>query len=1030
MQLGVRPKRGYVKPFERRITMCRKLAYLYSIVLVLGLVLPNAANGVAPVPNSGWWKLDEGSGTIARDSSGNGRHGSIEGAPTWTNPGWEGWGWCMQFGGDNDRITVESFELTGTGITLAAWIKPTSYKGDARIISKTEGGGTSEHYWCMLLGTSGNTSEDRIQLRLRTNDGSGATAAIAPAGAEIPLNEWTHVAVTWDASDPFMRLFSNGEETHSASKAGTAVATGPGLKIGIGNQSVSAGAGSTIRPFGGFIDDVRVYDYGLSADQLKELLVAVFPAIASSPSPANGAEDVPRDVVLSWTPGDYAPAVNGHIVYLNENFNDVNDGIGGTTHSASSYDPGRLNLGTTYFWRVDEVNAPPDSTVFKGETWSFTTEPVGYPIAGANITATASSTGQVDFGPEKTIDGSGLDENGLHSTEPLDMWISGDEPSGAWIQYEFGRMQKLHQMWVWNSNQIFEGLFGFGFKDVTVEYSTNGTDWMALAGVPQFAKAPGTAGYAHDTTVDFGGAVAKHVRLTASSNWGGILPQYGLSEVRFFSMPMIAREPSPDSGAADVDVDATLAWRAGREAATHDVYLSTDEQAVIDGTVPAVSATDASYSSALDLGSTYFWRVDEVNNAETLAIWQGDVWDFTTQEYIVVDDFEDYNDYPPYEVYSTWADGYEDPTNGSQAGNLTPPIMETGMVHGDAQSVPLFYTNTGGATHSEITRTFAVPQDWTKYGIQTLVLYFHGTSGNTGQLYVKINGTKIPYDGDAANLAVALWQPWNIDLTALGMNFQSVTTLAIGIDGNGAAGTLYIDDIRLYAYARQLITPVQPDPAGLVGHWAFDESAGIIAADSSGRGNDGTLVSDQFQWRPGQGRSGGALWCPGLLDSYVEFPTRDMSPAAGTVTLWGNLANPQPSQTRYFFGHTTIPPYGDRIQLYVDDSNTNLDLGLGGSHSRKTDIMTLELETWYHIALTWDGGNYVVYVNGQEAAAGTYTDLTQLNAVADIANDGNTTGRTEGFAGLLDEIRVYDRALSYAEIAGLAGRTQPFDESF
>ncbi|MHC4510441.1 MAG: LamG-like jellyroll fold domain-containing protein, partial [Planctomycetota bacterium] len=820
----------------------------------------------------------------------------------------------------------------------------------------------------------------------------------------------------------------------SVSKAGTAVAVGPGSAIGVGNQSVSAGAGGMDRPFDGILDDVRVYERGLSAEDIVELFgwqgAPVSPASASDPSPADGATDVPRDAVLGWMPGIYAPAVNGHIVYLSESFSDVNDGIGGTALSASSYDPGRLQFETAYYWRVDEVNAPPDSTVYPGEVWSFTTEPVGYPVDGANITATASSAGEADFGPEKTVDGSGLDDNGLHSTEPMDMWLSGSEPLGGWIQYELDKVYKLHQMWVWNSNQIFEGLFGFGLKDVTVEYSTDGVDWTALAGVPEFAQAPGTDDYAHNTTVDFGGAVAKYVRLTAASNWGGILPQYSLSEVRFFDIPVSAREPSPDTGATDVDLDAPLSWRAGRDAATHNVSVSTDEQAVIDGTAPVVSVTDASYSSTLDLGNTYFWRIDEVNDVETPAMWQGDVWSFSTLEYLVVDGFEDYNDYPPHEIYTTWLDGYENPANGSQVGYLTPPTIETTIVHGDSQSMPLLYSNTGGATYSEAARTFAVPQDWAKYGIQTLGLWFHGTSGNTGQLYVKINGVKVPYDGDAANLAVAVWQPWNIDLTALGMNLQSVTTLALGIDGNGAAGTLYVDDIRLYAYARQLITPVQPDPAGLVGHWTFDESAGPIAADSSGRGNDGTLVSDQFQWRPAQGRSGGALWCPGLLDSYVEFPTRDMSPAAGTVTLWGNLANPQPSQTRYFFGHTTIPPYGDRIQLYMDDSNTNLDLGVGGSHFKETDIMTLELETWYHIALTWDGGNYVVYVNGQEAAAGTYTDLTQLNAVADIANDGNTTGRTEGFAGLLDEVRVYDRALSYAEIAGLAGRTQPFDDSF
>ncbi|UCC99511.1 MAG: discoidin domain-containing protein, partial [Phycisphaerales bacterium] len=376
-----------------------------------------------------------------------------------------------------------------------------------------------------------------------------------------------------------------------------------------------------------------------------DIILAIPPGAARGPDPANEATDVPRDVVLSWAPGDYAPAVNGHRVHLSESFSDVNDGIGGITQSATSYDPGRLNFGATYYWRVDEVNAPPDSTVHPGDVWSFATEPVGYPIDGANITATASSAGGEDFGPEKTIDGSGLDDSGLHSTDATDMWLSDNEPLGAWLQYELDKVYKLHEMWVWNSNQVFEGLFGFGLKNVTVEYSTDGADWTALVGVPEFARAPGTDGYAHDTTLDFGGAAAKYVRLTAASNWGGLLPQYGLSEVRFFFMPVSAREPSPDSGATDVDVDAILGWRAGREAATHDVYLSADEQAVIDGTASINTVTDASYSpSPLDLGSTYYWRIDEANDAETPTMWQGDVWSFSTPEYLVVDGFEDYND--------------------------------------------------------------------------------------------------------------------------------------------------------------------------------------------------------------------------------------------------------------------------------------------------------------------------------------------------------------------------------------------------
>jgi len=543
------------------------------------------------------------------------------------------------------------------------------------------------------------------------------------------------------------------------------------------------------------------------------------PGVAKEPSPADAATDVPREVVLGWKPGIFAPPTNGHKVFFGENFNDVNNGIGGVTQDTNSYTPAqRLDFGTTYYWRIDEVNGPPDYTVHQGSVWSFTTEPLGYPIE--NIIATASSSHSADMGPENTINGSGLDANDLHSTEETTMWLSGTEPLGAWIQYEFDKVYKLHQMWVWNSNQVVEPLLGFGLKDVTIEYSTNGTDYTTLGTTHQFAQAPGTPDYAHNTTIDLGGVGAKYVRLTANSNWGGIMPQYGLGEVRLLYIPVQAREPNPADGQTDVSIgtidkptDVTLSFRAGREAATHNVYHSADEQAVIDGTAPVTTVTEGSYGPlSLDLGVTHYWRVDEANEAETPATWQGDLWDFTTQEYFIVDDFESYNDLDTTDlaskrIFNVWLDGYQVPTNGSLVGYENPPFCERTIVHGGKQSMPLFYNNAGGAAYSEADLPLSPPQDWTKAGIATLVLYFHGVEGNTGQLYVKLNGSKVVYDGDAADITKPQWQQWNINLAPLGVDLQNVTKLGIGIDGNGATGTLYVEDIRLYGQAPQPEVP-------------------------------------------------------------------------------------------------------------------------------------------------------------------------------------------------------------------------------
>lgn len=135
---------------------------------------------------------------------------------------------------------------------------------------------------------------------------------------------------------------------------------------------------------------------------------------AVEPYPAKGATDIPRDVVLSWKPGLFA---NKHDIYFGTNFNDVDQatttapvGIYKGRIDPDSYDPvGLLVFGTTYYWRIDEVNAPPDLTVYKGQVWQFMVETFAYPIPSDKIIATASSSLSANTGPENTVNGSGLD---------------------------------------------------------------------------------------------------------------------------------------------------------------------------------------------------------------------------------------------------------------------------------------------------------------------------------------------------------------------------------------------------------------------------------------------------------------------------------------------------------------------------------------------------------------------------------------------------------------------------------------------
>ncbi len=615
-------------------------------------------------------------------------------------------------------------------------------------------------------------------------------------GPDLVLGEWIYIITVFDRDT--VVLYVNGEPAYTIDSEGldTDVSQSPGFWLG-----AEAGILGT-QPVDVVVDEVWISNKALSADEVDRVMQGQWRPdlhLASNPVPEDEATEVLRDTTLGWTPGITA---QDHRVFLGTDFEDVNDAsltdalglrIAQRT-SENEFDPGRLDFETQYFWRVDEVNGAPDFTAFKGKVWSFTTEQIAYPVVPA--AATASSVHLATMGPEKTIDGSGLNAMDQHDTSADHMWLAATTDTERWIQYEFAQTQKLHAMWVWNSNQLFESLLGVGVRDVTVDTSTDGAAWTALADVPEFAQAPGLANYAHNTVVDFGGTAARYVRLTVNTNWS-MLPQTGLSEVRFFAMPVRAADPQPADASAVDNLELTLQWRPGRDVAMHDVYLGTDPDAL--ALIGTTSATTAD-AGTLDLATTYYWRVDEVNDAEAIQTWDGALWSFATPPFVVVDDFESYTDdiQAGETIWQAWGDGLEATGNGSRVGYLESPFAEIAIVHGGRQSMPLFYDNVGDASYSEATLTLDEGRDWTRSGIGTLSLSFHGTAGNAGQLYVKINGVKIAYNGDTADLAEATWQSWDIDLSGVDASLNRVTSLAVGIDGAGAYGIVYIDDIRLY----------------------------------------------------------------------------------------------------------------------------------------------------------------------------------------------------------------------------------------
>jgi len=546
----------------------------------------------------------------------------------------------------------------------------------------------------------------------------------------------------------------------------------------------------------------------------------VAPKTAFTPVPVEGSLYIDPNVTLSWLPG--AGSVEHH-VFFGDNLEAVQAGTGGTdkgTVTDPNYTPGLLERNKTYYWRVDESDG---TNIYTGDVWSFTTTIEGLGtivmeiwegIAGSTL---MDLTGDVSYPDNPT------------RTEELTAFDTGDSAIGA----DYGAR-----------------IYGWLYCPVTGDYTfyftsaDEGELWLSTdddpANVQLLAHEPVWGSYnsfSHITDPIPLVAGEKYYIMAIwkqGADWehcqaawkGPGIREREVIQGSFLSLfePVNAYGPTPANGSVDVMIDSVLSWKPGKFTATSDVYLGTDFNDVNSVDVsnltsyPNVIYANVSGNTydtgLLDFNTSYYWRIDTVNNVQPDGLWKGKVWSFTTGNFLVIDDFEAYNDINEGEegsnrIYLVWSDGYANPNvNGSTIGYPAPDFandehfVETEIVHGDSQSGPLIYNNTT-ASYSEVslsTSQMTIGQDWTQKGIDTLSLWFYGDPNNAGteQLYVKLNNSKLLISD--VDLTQAEWQNAEIPLVDFGIDLTNVTQIVIGLErtGAGSEGILFMDDIRLY----------------------------------------------------------------------------------------------------------------------------------------------------------------------------------------------------------------------------------------
>ena len=331
--------------------MCKKLTCL-SFILLLGLVLGNVAGAAEKSNLIGWWKFD--GDTL--DYSGLGNDGTSFGNPTFIT-GKVGSG-ALNFDGD-DYFTMDGVvdDFTGDDVTMAAWIKTTT-TGEGDFFSMNPPSG-DQFLLCILGG-------DILFYE------SGWEPA---AGVSVNDGTWHHVVATRE--NMYVKIYVDGVYMIAGSYT-SSVRFAASDRWSIAQEW----DGSTPSDFyTGSVDDVRLYNRSLTAEQVEGLFNGIDPMFvkAENPDPADGAIYGATWASLAWSQGDTAVT---HDVYFSDNFDDVNDGTGDAPRG--NYDstyfvvgftgypyPNGLVPGTTYYWRIDEVEAD-GTTTHRGDVWSFT----------------------------------------------------------------------------------------------------------------------------------------------------------------------------------------------------------------------------------------------------------------------------------------------------------------------------------------------------------------------------------------------------------------------------------------------------------------------------------------------------------------------------------------------------------------------------------------------------------------------------------------------------------------------------------
>jgi glucose/arabinose dehydrogenase/predicted phage tail protein len=1033
----------------RAIDASGNLSGYSDVVTVTTPAVPNLPPGLV-----GAWPFGEGAGATTADVSGNGNRGTIDRA-TWTPHGRHGS--ALGFNGENSTVRVPasaSLDLS-SAMTMSAWIQPTASQSSWRSIVQKE----ADAYF--LHGSSDGP------LRPAGGGTVGGDVNYVSGPTAIPVNTWTHVALSYDGAT--LRLYVNGTQVATRAAGGPIQATTNPLWIGSNTYG---------EDFQGLIDEVRIYNRALTQAEIQSdmanpiLPTALDTTPPSTPTGLSATAVGGSQINLSWTASTDNVGVAGYRVERCQSADCTNFAQVATPAGATYNDTG-LAPSTTYRYQVRAIdgagNLSPYSEIASATTPAAPdTTP---PTAPTGLTAVGISTTRIDVSWTASNDNVGVTEyrvercQGAACTNFTQIGTSvgttfsntGLAPSTTY-RYRVRAVDAAGNLSPYSPIASAAtpappdtipptaptGLTAVAISATRIDLTwTASTDDVGVAGYrvercqgascTNFTQVGTPVGTTFSNT-GLASSTAYRYQVRAVDAAGNLSLYSAIASATTPAAPDTT-PPTAPTGLTAVAISTTridLTWAASTDNVGVTEYRVERCQGGNCTNFAQIGTTaSASFSSTgLSPNTNYRFRVRAADGAGNVSPYSAIV----TRRTLAPDTSNPTapsgltaTAVSPTQINLGWiastdnvgVTGYRvercqtatctnfvevgtsEVASFSDAGRLPGTTYRYRVRAYDAAGNLSTYSNIGAVTTPAVPDTSppTAPTSLTATpaGSSQVGLGWVASTDDVGVAGYRVE--RCQSEGCTAFAEVAA--PTGTSLTDGGLSPSTAYRYRVrAVDPSGN-----LSDYSEIAEATTGAAP--PTPPGLVGAWAFGEGTGTTTADASGNANTGTITAAAWT----QGRYGNGLSFNGINSMVQVAASASLNLTSGmTLSAW---VQPTASQSSW---RTIVQKQSDAYFLHASSEAPLRPAGggtMGGDVNYVIGPTAIPVNTWTHVALTYDGATLRLYVNGTQvatrAAGGSIQTTTNPLWIG-----SNTYG--ERFQGLIDEVRVYNRALTPTEI--------------